>query len=115
MSKQQAMTRSKRNQKTKQRAKHIPIRTCIACGRKDAKREYVRLVRSPDDMKVRVDPTGKANGRGAYLCASRACWKAALEKNAISASLKVKVDQEDRDRLWEYARTHFPPDSENES
>ncbi len=105
-------THPKGNKRSKPRVKHTPIRTCVACHRKDAKREYVRLVRSPEG-EVLVDPSGKANGRGAYLCASRTCWGDALERNAISSSLKVKMSEEDRARLWEYARTHFPPEVED--
>lgn len=95
----------------KARGKRIPIRTCIACGRKEAKREYIRLVRKPDGT-VEVDPTGKANGRGAYLCAQRRCWSNAISSGAIERSLKIAVDSDTKERLWKYARTHFPPDEE---
>jgi|SRR5690606_25340666 len=93
------------------RPKHVPTRTCVGCRRVDAKREYTRLVRTPEG-RVEVDPTGKANGRGAYLCRSRRCWKAALESGALARALRVEIDAADRERLWTYARTHFPPDEE---
>jgi predicted RNA-binding protein YlxR (DUF448 family) len=50
------------------RPKHVPRRTCVACRETDAKRQLIRLVRTPEGT-VEVDPTGKRNGRGAYLCA----------------------------------------------
>ncbi|HAX26093.1 MAG TPA: DUF448 domain-containing protein, partial [Chloroflexi bacterium] len=54
------------------RPRHVPQRLCIACREHDAKRTYVRLVRTPEGT-VEVDPTGKRNGRGAYLCRRRSC------------------------------------------
>lgn len=98
------------------RPRHVPQRTCVACRKVDAKREYIRLVRTlgPDgNQTVEVDPTGKANGRGAYLHRSRRCWSDALESGAIARSLKVELSKDDRERLWTYARTHFPPDDDD--
>lgn len=100
-----------KTRRTGRTQKHVPVRTCVACRRKDAKRQYVRLVRTPERT-VEVDPTGKANGRGAYLCRSRRCWYDALSSGAIERALNVELDQVDKDRLREYARTHFPPDDD---
>lgn len=97
--------------RARRRQKHVPERTCVACRRKDAKREYVRLVRTPERT-VEVDPSGKANGRGAYLCRRRSCWNDALSSGAIDRALNVTLDAGDRERLREYARTHFPPDED---
>ncbi|CAN5478799.1 hypothetical protein BH23CHL2_BH23CHL2_15490 [soil metagenome] len=93
------------------RPRHVPQRTCVACREVDAKRGYTRLVRTPERT-VEVDPTGKANGRGAYLHRTRRCWRRALDSGAISKALRVELNEEDRERLWTYARTHFPPDEE---
>ncbi len=94
------------------RPKHVPERTCVACRKVDAKRQYTRLVRTPEG-RIEVDPTGKANGRGAYLCRTRRCWKDAIDGGALGRALRVELDSEDRERLWIYARTHFPPDEDN--
>ena len=59
------------------RVKRMPQRTCVGCHQVLAKRALVRLVCGPDG--VRVDPTGKANGRGAYLHNQRSCWERALK------------------------------------
>jgi hypothetical protein len=91
------------------RPRHVPERTCVGCGTVDAKRDYVRLVRTPEQT-VEIDPTGKRNGRGAYLHRSRRCWRAALDSGAIARALKIELNDADRERLWTYARTHFPPD-----
>jgi predicted RNA-binding protein YlxR (DUF448 family) len=91
------------------RPKHVPKRMCVACREHDAKRSYVRLVRTPE-MRVEVDPTGKRNGRGAYLCRRRSCWQRALDSNALTRALKIEIDLETKAALSEYARSHFPPD-----
>ena len=62
----------------------------------------MRVVRTLEG-KVEVDPTGKKNGRGAYLCRSIDCWEAALKRDRLSAALKVKVGAEARDRLAAFA------------
>lgn len=93
------------------RPRHVPQRTCVACRQKDAKRHYVRLVRTPTGD-VHVDPTGKANGRGAYLCARRSCWDRALETNAVDRALTVTLSAEQKHELAEWARAHIPPDTE---
>lgn len=49
------------------RKRHQPIRTCIACGHKSAKRELLRIVRNQDGAAV-VDPNGRLPGRGTYVC-----------------------------------------------
>jgi predicted RNA-binding protein YlxR (DUF448 family) len=61
-------------------------------------------------MRVEVDPTGKRNGRGAYLCRRRSCWQRAIDGNALARALKTDIDDETKAELREYARSHFPPD-----
>jgi predicted RNA-binding protein YlxR (DUF448 family) len=62
----------------------------------------VRVVRAPDG-KVALDETGKANGRGAYIHESRACWDDALKKDRIGRALNVAVSAEDLERLKAHA------------
>ncbi len=80
------------------RAKHVPQRTCVGCREVNAKRQFVRLVRSTTGQ-VQVDPTGKAAGRGAYLHEQRACWVRALERRALDQALRLTITDADRDRL----------------
>ena len=53
-----------------------PTRSCIACRTARPKRDLLRVVRAPDGQ-VAIDPTGRAPGRGAYLCRDASCWDAA--------------------------------------
>lgn len=81
--------------------RHIPDRSCIACGHKAPKRELVRIVRTPDGP-VTPDPTGRANGRGAYLCNRVGCWERGLTKRALERGLRVQVLDSDLDALQNY-------------
>lgn len=84
------------------RPKHVPQRTCIACRKVDAKRGLQRLVRVDGD-RVAIDVSGKQPGRGAYLCAERSCWEAALKRPAIERALKItSLQPEDRRALIDY-------------
>jgi predicted RNA-binding protein YlxR (DUF448 family) len=64
------------------RRKHAPQRTCIVCRGQFDKRRLTRIVRTPD-AGVLIDPTGKRNGRGAYLCDQAACWDKVIRYDGI--------------------------------
>ena len=76
------------------RPKRIPERTCVACRQVAGKRTLVRVVRTVTGA-VEVDPTGRKNGRGAYLHADPACWDVALKRGSLNAALKVTVGEAD--------------------
>ena len=80
------------------RVKHVPQRTCVGCRTVIAKRQLVRLVRTADGQ-VRVDPSGKAAGRGAYLHARRSCWSQALDRRTLDQALKMTLTDADRAAL----------------
>ena len=82
--------------------RRLPQRTCVVCRSTTAKRELVRIVRTPAGS-VEIDLTGKANGRGAYLCNNADCWDAALKRDRLSAALKVKLSAGSREKLAEFA------------
>ncbi len=84
------------------RAKHVPVRTCVACRESGAKRGLTRIVRTPEGEVV-IDPTGKRNGRGAYLCDKPGCWERALSTPILSRALNVQLTQETRDYIKEFA------------
>ena len=88
----------------KARPRHIPQRTCVACRRTSAKRELVRIVRTPEGG-VEVDPTGKRSGRGAYLCPTPDCWRLAVQKGRLDRALKTSVSARDKEALLQYAQS----------
>jgi uncharacterized protein len=80
------------------KARKIAIRTCISCRVSDQKRGFVRVVRTPDGHVV-VDPSGKANGRGAYLHATPECFETARMRRRLDSALKVSLKDDDYLRL----------------
>jgi predicted RNA-binding protein YlxR (DUF448 family) len=76
-------------------AKRFPVRTCVSCRTERQKREFLRVVRAPDGT-VSIDTTGRANGRGAYLCADGSCWANALKKKSIERALAAPLTPEVR-------------------
>ncbi|MGA2286738.1 MAG: YlxR family protein [Dehalococcoidia bacterium] len=84
------------------RPKHVPLRTCVACRTTGAKRGLIRVVRTPEGG-VEVDATGRAAGRGAYLCRRRQCWQEALKRDALARALRVKLGEADKDKLKAFA------------
>ena len=79
-------------------SKTYPTRTCVACRTERQKRDFVRIVRAPDGT-VAFDATGRANGRGAYLCADGNCWQSALKKSSIERALGVSLPPDVRAQL----------------
>ena len=76
--------------------KKVPDRMCIACGQMKPKKELVRVVGNKEG-RVAIDPTGKANGRGAYLCRTADCYGKARKGRKLEKALKMAVPTE----LWE--------------
>lgn len=78
--------------------KKIPQRQCMGCRERRNKREMIRVVRSPQGI-VSLDFSGKAPGRGAYLCPDPACLKKAIRSKALDRSLETEIPQEVYARL----------------
>ena len=89
------------------RKRHIPERTCVACGSKKPKRELVRIASSPQGQ-VSVDPTGKAPGRGAYVCGAE-CWDTALGRGRLARSLGRRLSKSDLESLRAGSPAEFQP------
>ena len=77
----------------------MPQRTCVGCRQVLSKRALVRIVRSAEE--IRIDPTGKAPGRGAYLHDQRSCWEAGL-RGALARALRTELSAEARQMLVTY-------------
>lgn len=75
------------------RKKNIPLRKCIGCGENKPKKELVRIVKNKD-KEVKVDLTGKLNGRGSYICNDVNCFDLAQKNNRISKSLEINISKD---------------------
>lgn len=70
--------------------KHVPMRTCVSCGAKSAKRSLLRIVATPDEG-VDVDASGRANGRGAYVCRDGSCGPSGLQRGRVEHALRTRM------------------------
>ncbi|MDR2088760.1 MAG: YlxR family protein [Clostridiales Family XIII bacterium] len=77
--------------------KKTPMRRCIGCMESKPKRELIRIASS--EGALRLDPTGKANGRGAYLCKNAECFAKAKKRRAFSRAFGVEVTEAQLTRL----------------
>ena len=78
--------------------KKIPLRQCMGCRERKAKKELIRVVRGTDGT-VSLDFSGKLNGRGAYICPDPMCLKKAQKAKSLERSLEVPIPEEVYDRL----------------
>jgi len=78
--------------------KKIPQRQCMGCRERKAKRELIRIVRSPEGN-VSLDFGGKMNGRGAYICPDPECLRKVQKSKALDRSLEVTIPAEVYERL----------------
>ncbi len=72
------------------KTKKVPLRKCVVCNERKPKKELIRIVKT-GDKEVSIDLTGKANGRGAYLCLNVECINEAEKSKRLSRSLETEV------------------------
>ena len=82
--------------------KRIAIRSCVTCRSATGKRDLLRIVRATDGT-VKIDPTGKASGRGAYVCRSEECISGAAKKKRLDRALRVNVPID----IYEELKTYY--------
>ena len=78
--------------------KKVPLRKCTGCGEMKPKKELVRVVKTPEG-EISLDPTGKMNGRGAYLCKDPQCLRKAQTSKRIEKALSCTVPDEIYNKL----------------
>ncbi len=70
--------------------KKVPMRTCIACKAVRPKNELIRIVDGENG--ISLDKTGKADGRGAYICNDTGCIKKLIKLKSLNRTFKKEVD-----------------------
>ncbi|HSH04230.1 MAG TPA: YlxR family protein [Anaerolineae bacterium] len=71
---------------------------CVVCRTKTDKRDLIRIVRT-QDKQLLVDPTGKQNGRGAYVCHQSKCWHIVCQGHLIEKVLAMTLTEADKQHL----------------
>ena len=70
--------------------KKVPCRTCVVSKEKLPKKELIRIVRTPEG-EVKIDETGKMNGRGEYLKKDLEVFNKAQKSKILDRHLEVSV------------------------
>lgn len=81
-------------------AKKIPLRKCIGCNEMIAKNDMLRVIKTKDNI-IKLDPTGRENGRGAYLHFNAECLDKAIKSKGLERSFKMSIGKEIYEKLNE--------------
>jgi predicted RNA-binding protein YlxR (DUF448 family) len=80
------------------KVRKVPLRKCVGCGEQKPKKDLIRIVKNKDG-ELFVDFTGKANGRGAYICPDIKCLQTAQKRKALNRALETEISDEIFERL----------------
>ena len=72
--------------------KNEPKRTCIGCNQIKLKKELIRIVKDKQGN-INVDKTGKANGRGAYICDNIECLEKLKKSKRLEKTFEMSIDE----------------------
>ena len=77
---------------------YVPLRSCLACGRRAYKMDLIRVVKTPEGV-VEVDSTGIKDGRGAYFCPHLKCAMDGIGKARFERAMRCVISEETRRQL----------------
>ncbi|AAT87594.1 hypothetical protein M1GAS476_149 [Streptococcus pyogenes M1 476] len=83
------------------KVKKIPLRKSLVSGEIIAKRDLLRIVKTKDGQ-VFIDPTGKQNGRGAYIKLDNQEALMAKKKQVFNRSFSMDIPESFYDDLIAY-------------
>ncbi|MBS9338058.1 YlxR family protein [Fructobacillus sp. M2-14] len=83
------------------KTRKIPLRKDIVSGEMFPKQDLVRVVKNKEG-EVFLDPTGKKNGRGAYIALDRKTAEAAKEKKVFERAFSQAIEPAFYDELYAY-------------
>lgn len=73
--------------------KSLPKRTCIGCNEIKLKKELIRIVKNKQG-EISIDRTGKANGRGAYICDNIECLEKAIRTKKLERTFEAQISED---------------------
>ena len=65
----------------------------MGCNEKKPKKELIRIVKNKEN-EIFIDRTGKADGRGAYICDSIECLEKVIKSKRLEKVLEYKISEE---------------------
>lgn len=82
------------------KAKKIPLRMCLGCQEMKPKKELIRVVKDSQG-EVKVDLTGKAQGRGAYICRNIDCLDKSIKTKRFEKNFQMRISEDIYNKLRE--------------
>lgn len=79
--------------------KKTPMRKCVGCNNSKPKKELIRI--ASYEGNITVDVTGRANGRGVYICKNEECLKNAIKRKAFNRAFGMDIDDTQKEILIE--------------
>lgn len=80
------------------------MRRCIGCMESKPKGNLIRVAYY--DGELSVDPTGKADGRGVYICKDAKCMALAKKKRALQRNLRAELTPEQIEKIFEELKAY---------
>lgn len=74
------------------------MRRCVGCREMKDKRQLLRVVKN-NEGEIFADPTGKKNGRGAYICKDLECFNKARKAKSLSHEFSCEIPDEVYDSI----------------
>lgn len=72
--------------------RRLPQRTCVGCNSKKDKKELIRIVKNKEG-EIKVDLTGKMEGRGTYICKNEECLKKAIKNKKMAKIFETEMNE----------------------
>lgn len=82
------------------KTKKIPMRSCVVTRERLEKKDLIRVVRTPE-KEIKIDLTGKMNGRGAYIKKDKSVIEKARKNNILNRHLEIEVPETIYEELLE--------------
>lgn len=78
--------------------KKVPMRRCVGCMESKPKSELIRI--ACYEGEISLDPTGKAKGRGVYLCRNKECMEKARKRRSLQRSFGIEISEEQLENIF---------------
>lgn len=70
----------------------------MGCNSQKNKNELIRIVKNKEGI-ISIDRTGKAQGRGAYICDNVECLEKVIKSKRLERTLNTKISDEIYEKL----------------
>lgn len=78
----------------------VPERTCVVCKKVLEKKSLLRIVKTAEG-EILLDPSGRKNGRGAYICKDSLCFESLKKIKGLDRSFKCSISSSVYESLLE--------------